>query len=312
MHLDQIVEGLSAEVSPFGLVDINGDASFTCAGGPKPSIFYVVSGHGFASSDGGWEKPLVPHTVIVAPAGVSLHVACGRRRERKSGSSTYGPFHERSLHDTTLLEARAVAVACAYFSASHVQTRGLFDYLHEPMLLNFCKDDDFRREFRLLIREATVASPGSRALSEAAFKQCLIGILRRLSESDGEFAGTWLAAVTNRAISSAIAAILDHPERPHTLDGLAAMAGMSRTPFAAQFKEITGTTPIGFVRDVRMRRAIRLLTSTDLPIKVISARVGIGSRSYFSKAFKVFTGTDPVTFRNQQSSFESGLPVPVK
>jgi AraC-like DNA-binding protein len=40
-----------------------------------------------------------------------------------------------------------------------------------------------------------------------------------------------------------------------------------------------------------------LLASTDLPLKVIAASVGYKSRSYFTRAFTAFFGSDPTTYR---------------
>ena len=52
-----------------------------------------------------------------------------------------------------------------------------------------------------------------------------------------------------------------------------------------------------FVQKVRLRVAARLLTTTDLPIKVIANSIGYASRSYFSRAFRAAYGADPKTFR---------------
>jgi AraC-like DNA-binding protein len=49
--------------------------------------------------------------------------------------------------------------------------------------------------------------------------------------------------------------------------------------------------------EVRLRRAAQLLTGTELPIKSIAARVGFDRRSYFSRAFKAYTGKGPARFR---------------
>lgn len=299
MHLDRILDGLTAHISPFKFADVDEETIVELTADSQPSMQYVLSGHGRAWRPSGETIPLLPYTVIIVPPGASLEITCGCASRHRHRRQAWVPYCGEWLGAATVFECQSIRLARADFRADYMYSAGLFDYLHEPLVMNFCKDDHFRRAFKLLMREASTARPGSQALSEAAFRECLIGILRRLSQSDGEFSGAWMAAVTNSAMGRAIKAILKDPQKPHTLSSLAETAGMSRTPFVAQFKEFTGSTPISYLRDVRMRWAIRLLTSTNLPIKAIATRVGIGSRSYFSKAFKGFTGTDPGTFRNR-------------
>jgi AraC-like DNA-binding protein len=72
---------------------------------------------------------------------------------------------------------------------------------------------------------------------------------------------------------------------------------MSRASFAERFSQVYAQTPMDFVQEVRLRIAARLLTTTDLPIKVIASSIGYASRSYFSRAFRAAYGADPKTFR---------------
>ena len=66
---------------------------------------------------------------------------------------------------------------------------------------------------------------------------------------------------------------------------------------AERFKAAYGRTAIDCLKEIRLRRAAHLLTATDLPVKTIASRIGFESRSYFSRAFKDFTGIDPAGYR---------------
>jgi AraC family transcriptional regulator, activator of mtrCDE len=51
------------------------------------------------------------------------------------------------------------------------------------------------------------------------------------------------------------------------------------------------------VQRVRLRLGAQLLSTTDLPIKVIASSVGYSSRSCFLRAFRSAYGADPTAFR---------------
>jgi AraC-like DNA-binding protein len=85
---------------------------------------------------------------------------------------------------------------------------------------------------------------------------------------------------------------------------------MSRASFAEHFAQVYEQTPMEFVQKVRLRIAARLLTTTDLPVKVIASSIGYASRSHFSRAFRAAYGADPKTFRVMGDPDEQE-PVPV-
>ncbi len=88
-----------------------------------------------------------------------------------------------------------------------------------------------------------------------------------------------LRALQEPKLARAVIAVLEHPGVPYSVDSLASLAGMSRTSFAVRFVEVFGQGPMDFVQKVRLRIAARLLTATDLPVKVIASSVGYASRT---------------------------------
>ena len=307
MHLDQILDGLEVSTSAFALCEVRGNGRFVLREEDKTSIHCVLAGSGVGWQVSGQGIDLLPHTVMVIPPGTEVAITCHRDGNWIDADPVCDSLPEDWVNLTIGDGDARIGLACAYVTAQHMQTSGLFDYLHEPMILDFADDQSFRTPFEMLLNEMAAPKPGTRALTAALMKQCLIALLRRQSEPNGDFSGPWLAAVTNPALGKAIAAILDKPAKPHTVSALAETAGMSRTAFSEQFKELTGRTPIDFLKEVRLRLATRLLTSTDLPVKTIAARVGFSSRSYFSSAFKTFAGVDPTNFRCEPVQFVPDL-----
>ncbi len=307
MHIDQIIDQLEASVSTFALCEVRSDAKFVLAEEDKTSIHYILAGQGVGWQVNGSGVDLTPHTIIIIPPRTSIGITCNREGNWAEPEPDCKPLSDDWIDIKVGTGDQGVKLACAYLEARHMRTTGLFDYLHEPMILDISTDRSMQEIYHRLLDEMADPRPGTRAISELLMKQCLIEILRRQTDSDGEFTGPWLAAVTNQSLGRAITVMLDNPGKPHNVQSLAEIAGMSRTAFAEQFKSLTGRTPIDFLREVRLRQAVRLLTATNLPIKTIAARVGFGSRSYFSKAFKQFSGVDPANYRAQPTEFEPSL-----
>lgn len=84
---------------------------------------------------------------------------------------------------------------------------------------------------------------------------------------------------------------------PWTVDSLAAAAGMSRSAFAVRFKELLGQTPLEYVTEWRMQKAIRLLQQRGKKLIEVAQSVGYDSDAAFSKAFKRVVGLAPGEYR---------------
>jgi AraC-like DNA-binding protein len=73
----------------------------------------------------------------------------------------------------------------------------------------------------------------------------------------------WLRAVFDPQMGTALSAIHDGVNTPWTVESLAGAAGMSRSAFAARFKELLGQTPLEYVTEWRMQKAMQLLQQRD-------------------------------------------------
>ena len=80
---------------------------------------------------------------------------------------------------------------------------------------------------------------------------------------------------------------------------LAEQAGYSPDHFARLFESVIGLSPQAFVVQVRIDRARRLLTSTDMSMSQIADALGYQDVFYFSRQFKQKTGMPPSEYRRQ-------------
>lgn len=72
---------------------------------------------------------------------------------------------------------------------------------------------------------------------------------------------------------------------------------MNYSLFSAEFKNITGTNFVTYLKDLRMGEAKRLLTETDLKVNEISMKVGYDNEKHFMKSFKSYVGVSPSEYR---------------
>jgi AraC-like DNA-binding protein len=93
-------------------------------------------------------------------------------------------------------------------------------------------------------------------------------------------------------MGTALSAIHDSVNTRWTVESLAEAAGMSRSAFAARFKEILGQTPLEYLTAWRMRKAMQLLEERDKKLIDVARSVGYESYAAFSKAFKRVVGTN--------------------
>lgn len=82
-----------------------------------------------------------------------------------------------------------------------------------------------------------------------------------------------------------------------TVDDLAAQAGLSRSHFSRLFARHTGEWPGRYLRDLRLRRAITLLETTDGTIADIAATCGFCDATYLCKVFRRSYGMTPQAYR---------------
>jgi len=81
-----------------------------------------------------------------------------------------------------------------------------------------------------------------------------IQVLRAHIASGPERNKGWLRAIFDPQIGTALSAIHNRVNTPRRVESMAAAAGMSRSAFAARFKELLGQTPLEYVTEWRMQK----------------------------------------------------------
>jgi AraC-like DNA-binding protein len=240
------------------------------------------------------------HTFVLLPPGIVYSVgSVGRQRK---GAFRRGrlraPLFAESVPTIKAGTGRiGIVTACGELSAATAPNVDMFGGLRAPIIEHFDGPEGLRDQFIILLAESARPTIGTRALTEALLKQCLILLLRRMIQR-GTSQLPWMLAVSDDRLARALRAILERPAEPFTVERLAMVAGMSRSSFAVHFTQAFGQTPMNLLRAVRLRRARELLVTTDTPVAQIAHDLGFLSRSNFSRAFRKMYSVDPTRFRN--------------
>jgi len=137
----------------------------------------------------------------------------------------------------------------------------------------------------VIMQETDSGNPGYEAVVQRLAEVLFIQVLRKYIEQKN-FSTGFLSALNNHHLNYALSLIHKEPEDNWSLENLARKIGMSRSAFAAKFKEAVGLAPMEYITGWRMHKAYRLLFDTNLPLIQIAERVGYRSEAAFNRAFK--------------------------
>jgi len=145
-----------------------------------------------------------------------------------------------------------------------------------------------------LASEMAEQAPGSEVVATRLAEVLFIQALRaHIASGVGWRNKGWLRAIFDPHLGTAMSAIHDSVNAPWTVESLAEAAGMSRSAFAARFKELLGQTPLEYVTEWRMQKAMQFLEQRDKKLIDVARLVGYESDAAFSKAFKRVVGANP-------------------
>lgn len=297
MLLDRLLTSLRVEVAPFAVCDVRRGWRVLMPPDGHVSLHFVVRGEGRLREPDGRVHPLHEGAVFVGPPGGALRIEPPEDAAHELDAAAECSRPEHGLRRMVAGAGDgALLVVCGAMRATYGGSVGLFDGLREPLIVEFEDDPRIRAVFEALLAEQAAPAPGSETMMRALMTQGLVAVLRRLCDS-GTCSLPWMQALGDDRLVRALDVMLEAPERPHTLESVARAAGMSRSAFAERFTTTFGRTAMDLLREVRLDRGAELLRTTNLPVQTVAERVGLSSRSYFSKAFRAQFGVDPAGFR---------------
>jgi AraC-like DNA-binding protein len=294
--LDRLLTALAVRLHAFSVCKVQTRWRLAFPAFEAITVHYVLEGSGVLQVGNGARLPFAAPSVLIVPARQSHAVEAGQAMHLVNADDHCSLLGDGLVAFTAGDGSRDILLACGAISASYTGTLGLFDLMHEPMVESFSASGVAQQAFSLMLAEVTSPAIGTQAMTETLMKQCLIALLRQHLPRNG--AGSpMFSALQHPRLARAVLAVIENPAAAHSVESLASLAGMSRASFAGHFSRAFQQGPIDFVQKVRLNIAARLLTTTDLPLKVIAQSVGYAGTTSFSRAFRTTYEADPTAYR---------------
>lgn len=213
--------------------------------------------------------------------------------------------HER--HQPILEREHNEGALVAYFTpdvVASVDTAGdlLMPFMVARYVRRNCLDELPR--VQELLEELKAAYISERPQWQMVCRGILAHILALVGQRYAELASGQTSAKWGevRRFDEVMAYINAHLDEP--IDGarLYRIAGLSRSQCCARFKAVFGVSMAGYVQRQRMRRAMLLLGSTDLPVTEIAHRSGYPWVGHFNTTFRRHAGCSPTEWRQRGAS----------
>jgi AraC-like DNA-binding protein len=147
--------------------------------------------------------------------------------------------------------------------------------------------------FERVLKELAHPEPGSEFAGEQYAQLVLLDMLRA---ADVPATGS-LRLYADAELRPALVLMQERPAYPWRLTDLAKAVSMSRSAFAARFRDVCGEPPLTYLQRRRIGLARTALRDTDATLAELAPTLGYGSATAFSHAFTRAAGRSPARYR---------------
>lgn len=150
-----------------------------------------------------------------------------------------------------------------------------------------------------------IPAPETPASHQLLIKGALLNILGLLSEAGLLHPAKSARNENIESIKTVLSYIHVHYAEKIFVKDLADLLSLNEQYFCRFFKKAIGQSPISYLNDYRIRRAMDLLTDTTLPVTDVCLECGFNNFGNFLREFRKQTGTTPLQYRLNSSEEKS-------
>jgi AraC-like DNA-binding protein len=219
-----------------------------------------------------------------------------RRETIKRPSVIFYPRPTRHRFVTDKNEGAEMACANVIFNAGAINPIALS--LPPVVILPLDEIDGAENILDSLFKEAFGRSCGRQHVVNRLFEVVIVLILRSLLNRSRVDSGV-LAGMAHPQLAKALIAIHSASQHAWSLEELSERAGMSRSQFAAVFRERVGLSPIDYLTRYRISIVQEMLRKGE-PLKSIAMKAGYSGTAALSRTFTSVCGQSPRQWKQTQ------------
>ena len=274
---------------------------------PDCVMFHVLtSGRCWLEIEGAESRTLQPGEFTLVPHGE------GHRISDAKGSPTVKLFdipREQVSERYEILRhgggGEMTQLLCGAVRFDHPAARELVRLLPRLIHIEAWKSPQaewMQSTLRLMASEAGERRPGGETVVTRLADILVIQAIRSWIAENPTAQTGWLGALHDDRIGPAILSVQRDPARAWTVASLAREVSMSRSAFAARFRELVGETPMQYLTRWRMHVATTWLREGNATLAELASRLGYRSEAAFSRAFKRVIGASPGSVRRDSKT----------
>ncbi len=150
---------------------------------------------------------------------------------------------------------------------------------------------------KLALAESVSRRAGTDCVLARLSELLFVEVVRRYLATMPAEQGGWLAGLRDGTIGRVLGKLHDRPAHDWSLENLAHEVGLSRSVLAERFTHFVGVPPMRYLAQWRMQLAATLLSTTQLGLADIAEKVGYGSETALSRAYKRELSVSPADWR---------------
>lgn len=256
-------------------------------------VFYTGNLCGLASFDRSNQQE--GHIHVLKRGKMQLSTQTKNRFDIPSPSLIFLP--QPLAHKMTADGDEGADLVCATITygmdASNMLTQGL----PECMIAPFAEHPQLQAISDWLFQEAFKEHPGKNAVMNRLCELLVIELFRMQMETAPKATGV-IVGLNHPNIGNVLEAIHQQPQERWSLEKMAELAHLSRSKFAALFKDVVGQPPGDYLTEWRLGLAQNLLMKGQ-QIGVVANKVGYEDGSALARAFRKKTGLSPKEWQHK-------------